>query len=166
MSAARNLVWFSRVLRVTNAGIAGPYVVFAKVHGEAFTAFLVLGESPGLSCGAPKRKMGLRVSPTASVVLEQVRIPRDHVLGEMGKGHRVAFSILNLGRIKLGFSSLGCAREALALAAVHSRERRQFGRRLGELPLVRAKLADMAARVFLLEGACVRVAGALDTCLP
>lgn len=151
---------------ITNAGLADLITVFAKTEEEGFTAFLVPGETPGLSAGPPEHKMGLRGSPTGQFVLDEVEIPRDHVLGELGKGHRVAFNVLNIGRLKLGFGSLGSAREALRHTARHANERHQFGHPLGRLGLVRAKLSRMAARLWALEAACLRVSTALDARIP
>ncbi len=151
---------------ITNAGIAGLYTVFARAEGDAFTAFVVPSEAPGVTPGRPESKMGLRGSLTAPLSLRDTPTPRGHLLGTLGKGHRVAFNALNLGRIKMGFGSLGASREALAQSACYAAERHQFGRPIGELQLVAAKLAGMASRVFLLEGVCHRVAGALDEALP
>jgi alkylation response protein AidB-like acyl-CoA dehydrogenase len=151
---------------ITNAGIAGLYVVFAQVPGEGFTAFVVPAEAPGLEPGRPEEKMGLRGSPTASLSLTDVRIPADHVLGEVGRGHRVAFAVLNLGRLKLGFDSFGCARETLRESLSYAASRRQFGQALVDLGLIRAKLVEMAARAFLLEGVCVRTSRAIDAAVP
>ncbi len=147
---------------ITNAGIAGLYTVFAKIDGEQLTAFLVRGEQEGVSTGALEKKMGLRGSPTASVTFEGVEVHEDHVLGELGKGHRVAFNVLNLGRLKLGFDALGCAREALSESCRYAAERRQFGRPIGSFELIADKLAAMAARVFTLEGVCLRLARSHD----
>ncbi len=151
---------------ITNAGIAGLYTVFAKVDGEAFTAFAVPGEADGVTTGLPERKMGLKGSITASLTLDGVRVPADHVIGEVGKGHRVAFNTLNLGRMKLGFGALGYMRDALAMSASYAAERRQFGRPIGEFGLIRAKLAEMAARTFLVQGVAFRTARSLDAALP
>ncbi len=151
---------------ITNAGIAGLYTVFAKVDGEAFTAFVVAAETPGVTAGPAEKKMGLRGSPTASVSFEGVEIPHHHVIGEVGAGHRVAFNILNVGRMKLAFGSLGYGREALRLAATHAAVRRQFGRPIGELELIREKLADMAARLFALEATALRTSRSVDRGLP
>lgn len=146
---------------ITNAPIAGLYTVFAKVDG-AFTAFSVPAETPGLVADPPEHKMGLRGSPTSSVVLDDVRVPKGNVLGEVGKGHHVAFNTLNVGRMKLGFVSLGFAREALRLAREHASTRRQFGVPIGEFDLVRDKLARMAADTFVLEAVSLRVTRSLD----
>lgn len=151
---------------ITNGGIAGLYTVFAKVDGEAFTAFLVPAERPGVVAGPPEKKMGLKGSPTASLRLDSVRVPADHVLGEVGAGHRVAFNILNIGRMKLGFGSLAYGREALRLAASYAAERRQFGKPICEFQVIRTKLAEMAARLFSLEGAAFRTARSMDDELP
>ncbi len=151
---------------ITNAPIAGLLTVFAQLEGEGVTAFVVPGDAPGVTAGPLEHKMGMRGSPTASVTFEAVTVPTDHVLGEVGKGHRVAFNILNIGRIKLGFGSLGCARDAISHAAVYAMERKQFGRPIGEFGLIRDKLAEMAAAVFLLDGVCLRLARALDGRLP
>ncbi len=151
---------------ITNAGLADLVTVFARTEADGFTAFLVPGETGGLSGGALEHKMGLRGSPTGQILLDEARVPADHVLGEPGKGHRVAFNVLNVGRLKLGFGSLGSATEALGATARHARERHQFGAPLGALALVRAKLARMAARLWVLRATCLRISRALDARLP
>ncbi len=150
---------------ITNAGIAGLYTVFAQVGGDRLTAFLVRGEQPGVVPGAFEHKMGLRGSPTASVTFEGVEVAAGHVLGEIGKGHRVAFNVLNLGRLKLGFDAVGCAREALAESCRYAAQRRQFGRPIGSFGLIRDKLAAMAARIYALESVCLRLARSHDRAL-
>ncbi len=150
---------------VTNGGIAGLYTVFAKVDG-ALTAFLVPAETPGLVPGRPEHKLGLRGSPTTPVALDGVHVPEEQVIGRVGGGHRVAFDILTLGRLSLGWGSLGVARAILTEAAAYAAERQQFGRPIGEFGLVRTKLATMAARTQLLEGFCLRVARDVDARAP
>ena len=151
---------------VTNAGLAGLFTVFARVEGQGFTAFAVPAETPGVVVGAPEHKMSVRGSPTAPVIFEGARVPADHVIGPVGGGHRVAFPILTLGRLKLGFTAAGAAREALRLAAAYAAERRQCGRPIAEFELVRAKLAHMSARVGALEACCERLAAHIDAQAP
>ncbi|MCF6192208.1 MAG: acyl-CoA dehydrogenase family protein, partial [Candidatus Hydrothermae bacterium] len=129
---------------ITNAGFADLFVVFAKVDGEAFTAFLVERDTPGLTIGPEERKMGIKGSSTCPLYLDKVRIPANAVLGEIGKGHRIAFGILNIGRYKLGVAALGAAKYALKEAQQYARERVQFGRPIAEFPLIQQKLGEMA----------------------
>ena len=147
---------------ITNAGIADVFVVFAKVDGEAFTAFIVDRETPGLEIGGEEQKMGVKGSSTRSLFFEQARVPADRLLGEVGKGHRVAFNILNLGRFKLGASCVGSAKHALQQATAYALERKQFGRPIAEFGLVRQKLAQMAARLYAAESMVYRTGGLVD----
>jgi alkylation response protein AidB-like acyl-CoA dehydrogenase len=143
----------------TNAGFADLFTVFAKVDGERFTAFLVERATPGLSLGREERKMGLRGSSTRRVVLENAPVPVENVLGEVGKGHRVALYPLNLGRFNIGASALGSCKEIVGTAARYAKQRVQFGRPIARFGLIRHKLAEMAVRVFVLESMVYRTAG-------
>ncbi len=163
--SAQGFVLHGQKQFVTNGGVAGLYTVFAKVDG-ALTAFLVPAETPGLVPGRPEHKMGLRGSPTTPVALDGVEVPAEHVIGRVGGGHRVAFDILTLGRMSLGWGSLGVARTILRQSARYAAERKQFGRPIGDFGLVRTKLATMAARTRLLESLCLRVARDLDARAP
>jgi alkylation response protein AidB-like acyl-CoA dehydrogenase len=127
-----------------------------------FTAFLVERGTPGLSFGAEERKMGIKGSSTRQVILENVRIPAANVLGEVGKGHKIAFSILNLGRLKLAAGAVGGVKEMLRLGAVYAQEREQFGRPIARFGLIQEKLGAMAARAYSLESAVYRLVGEVD----
>jgi alkylation response protein AidB-like acyl-CoA dehydrogenase len=147
---------------ITNAGFADVIIVFAKVDGEKFTAFIVDRDTPGLSIGAEEKKMGIRGSSTCAVILEDARVAAENVLGEIGRGHVVAFNILNVGRFKLGASTVGGCKVALAHAVPYVKQRQQFGRPLSDFGLIRAKIADIAARTYVSESMVYRTAGLLD----
>jgi alkylation response protein AidB-like acyl-CoA dehydrogenase len=146
---------------ITNGGIADLYTVFAKVDGQ-FTAFLVERSWPGVSVGAEERKMGLKGSSTTAVYFDNVRVPAENVLGEVGRGHLVAFTILNLGRLHLAAAAQGQCREALTHSLRYARERRAFGRPIGDFGLIRHKLAEMAVRMFANESLLYRLAGEIQ----
>ena len=124
---------------ITNGGIADLFTVFAKVGGEQFTAFLVERAWAGVSVGAEEKKMGLKGASTTPVYFDSVRVPVENVLGEVGRGHVVAFHILNLGRLHLAAFAHGECREALGHSIRYARERRAFGRTIGEFGLIRHK---------------------------
>jgi alkylation response protein AidB-like acyl-CoA dehydrogenase len=147
---------------ITNAGFADLFIVFAKIDGEQFTAFLVPRDSPGVSVGAEEKKMGIKGSSTRSLILQNARIPKDNLLGEAGKGHVIAFNILNVGRFKLGAGAVGGAKVALEDATRYASERVQFGRPIAQFPLIQGKLGSMAARIYGGESAVYRTAGLLD----
>lgn len=147
---------------ITNAAFADLFTVFAKIDGKHFSAFLVERDMPGLSIGKEEKKMGLKGTSTAQVILDNVRVPVENLLGEPGKGHKIAFNVLNIGRLKLAATVLGAAKNALAEAAGYAGERKQFGRKLEEFGAMREKLADMSARIFSAEALLYRVAGLLD----
>lgn len=128
---------------ISNAGFADLFTVFAQIDGKEFTAFLVERNTPGLSLGAEEHKMGIKGSSTMRVILDNARIPLDNLLGEPGQGHRIAFSILNIGRLKLAAGAIGGARQMLRLASGYAREREQFGVPIGSFGLIKEKLADM-----------------------
>jgi alkylation response protein AidB-like acyl-CoA dehydrogenase len=147
---------------ITNAGFADVYIVFAKVDGEAFTAFIVERGFPGVSIGEEEHKMGLHASSTAPVILQDARVPAANVLGEIGRGHKVAFNVLNYGRLKLGASTAGGARAALAEATAYAAQRRQFDQPIATFGAVRTKLATMALRIYTLESLMIRTADLID----
>ncbi|HEY8498029.1 MAG TPA: acyl-CoA dehydrogenase family protein [Limnochordales bacterium] len=147
---------------ITNAGFADLFVVYARVGGERFTAFLVEAGSPGLSLGPEEDKLGIRGSSTRAVFLDRVHVPAANVLGEVGRGHVVAFGVLNVGRFKLAAGSLGSGKAAMAVAAAYAEGRQQFGRAIAEFGLVQEKLARMAVRLYALESMVYRTAGLLD----
>lgn len=150
---------------ITNAGFADLFTVYAKVDGEAFSAFLVERDTPGLSIGAEEEKMGLHGASTCPVTLDGVVVPADALLGEIGKGHRIAFNVLNVGRFKLGAACLGGMRPALAIATRYAVERTAFGKKLAEFPLIGAKLAAIAARTYAVESSVYRIGGLLESSL-
>lgn len=147
---------------ITNSGFADVFCVFAKVDGEKFSAFIVPGDSDGLSTGAEEKKMGIKGSSTRMLVLEDVRIPEENLLGQIGKGHKIAFNILNIGRFKLGVAMGGLGKHALGLATKYAQERVAFGQSISEFGAIREKLANMAAELYALESMYYRVAGYLD----
>jgi alkylation response protein AidB-like acyl-CoA dehydrogenase len=147
---------------ITNAGSADVIIVFAKIDGEQFTAFVVDRDTPGLTIGPEERKMGLKGSSTCAVILEGAKVPVRNVLGEIGRGHVVAFNILNVGRFKLGAGTVGGCKVVLEHAVPYVTQRQQFGRPLSDFGLIRAKIADIAARTFVAESMVYRTAGLLD----
>ena len=149
-------------LWISNGGFADLYVVFAKVDGEHFTAFLVPRATPGVTPGREEHKMGLHGSSTTPLVLQGARVGADAVLGAVGRGHKVAFTVLNYGRFKLGAMTVGGTRQAVEAAATYAAHRRQFGRPLADFGAIRMKLSEMAARLYAAESALYRVAGSLD----
>jgi alkylation response protein AidB-like acyl-CoA dehydrogenase len=152
-------------LYITNAGFADLFIVYAKVDGEHFTGFIVEKGAPGFSIGPEEHKMGIKGTSTCPLFFEDVRIPVDNVLGAIGKGHQIAFNILNIGRFKLGAACLGTSKEAIELAAAYANTRKQFGRTIASYPLIGAKLADMNIRTFVLESMVYRTAGWIDSML-
>ncbi len=147
---------------ITNASFADVFTVFAKVDGEKFTAFLVDRTIPGLTIGPEEHKMGIRGSSTCALTFEDMKIPADRVLGEIGKGHKIAFNILNIGRIKLGVGTIGGCKYALELAARYAKERQQFGKPIAAFGLVSIKLAEMAIISFVGETMGYRTTGMID----
>ncbi|MEN9447111.1 MAG: hypothetical protein RJA25_401 [Bacteroidota bacterium] len=143
---------------ITNAGFADLFTVFAKIDGKEFTAFLVEKGTPGLNLGAEEDKMGIKGSSTRQVFFENCRIPVENMLGERGKGHLIAFNILNIGRYKLGATALGGAREAFNQAVTYAQERTQFGKSINTFGAIQHKIAEMAIQLFALEVATYRCA--------
>ncbi len=150
---------------ITNAHFADLFTVFAKVDGEKFTAFLVEKDFPGFSVGAEEKKMGIRGSSTAPLILNDCKVPVENVLGDIGKGHIIAFNILNVGRFKLGASCTGGARSSLAHAIAYAKERKAFGKTISDFGLIREKLAQMAAWLYASESMVYRTVGMMDTAL-
>ncbi len=150
---------------ITNGGFADVYIVFAKLDGEHFTAFIVERSSPGVSTGKEEHKMGLHGSSTTPLILQDVLVPERNLLGEIGKGHKVAFNVLNYGRFKLGAMCVGAAKLAIAEAAQYAAQRRQFGRPIATFGAIRYKLAEMTVRAFGVESMLYRTAGLIDATL-
>jgi len=147
---------------ITNGGFADVIVVFAKVDGELFTAFIVDRAFGGVTSGPEEHKMGLHGSSTTALLLQDVVVPAANVLGEVGRGHKVAFNVLNFGRFKLGAMCLGGAKAAIANAARYAAERRQFGQAIAAFGAIRHKLGEMTARTYALESLMFRTAALLD----
>ena len=147
---------------ITNAGFADVFIVFAKIDGDKFSAFIVEKGTPGFSLGAEEHKMGIRGSSTCALVFEDARVPVENLLGEPGKGHKIAFNILNIGRLKLGVGCVAGCRGALQLAVEYGRDRKAFGQAITEFGLVREKLARMAALVYVGEAMSYRTTGLID----
>jgi alkylation response protein AidB-like acyl-CoA dehydrogenase len=150
---------------VTNGGIADLYIVFAKVNGEKFSAFIVERGFPGVSAGAEEHKMGIRGSSTTPLNLENVPVPVENVLGEIGKGHRIAFNILNVGRLKLGAGCVGGCKYLLAEALKWAKEREAFGRKIADFGMIKEKLGDMVARTYAAESVSYRTTGMIEALL-
>jgi len=152
---------------ISNGGIADLYTVFAQAGGDKFTAFLVERVWPGVSPGAEEKKMGLKGSSTTAVFFDNVKVPVENVLGEIGRGHIVAFNILNIGRLTLAVSAHGKCRYTLAGAIRYAQERRAFGRSISEFGLIQHKLAEMAVRMYANESMAYRLIGHIqDSGLP
>ena len=147
---------------ITNGGFADLIIVFAKVDGEYFSAFIVERAAGGVSSGKEEHKMGLHGSSTTPVLLQEARVPAANLLGEIGKGHKVAFNVLNFGRLKLGAMCTGGARYAIGEAARYAASRRQFGQPIAAFGAIRHKLGEMTARLYALEALMYRTAGLID----
>jgi alkylation response protein AidB-like acyl-CoA dehydrogenase len=147
---------------ITNGGFADLFLVFAKVDGEHFTAFIVERAFPGVANGHEEHKMGLHGSSTTPIVLTDARVPAENVLGEIGRGHKIAFNVLNGGRLKLAATCMGAAKAAIAEAAAYATARRQFGQPIASFGAIQDKLGAMAIRAFGVESALFRVAGLVD----
>jgi len=147
---------------ITNSAFADLFTVFARIDGKHFSAFLVEKGYEGFSVGAEERKMGLKGSSTTPLALQDVKVPVENLLGEAGKGHKIAFNVLNVGRLKVATQTLGMSKAAFGEAASYAAQRKQFGRAIGEFGAIREKLADMAAAIFASESVVYRVAGLLD----
>ena len=150
---------------ITNGGFADLFTVFAKVDGEKLTAFLVEKTFPGCKPGNEEHKMGIHGSSTTPVFLENCKVPKENVLHEIGRGHIVAFNVLNAGRFTLGASCVGGAKHVLAIASKYSKERKAFGKQIGEFGLMREKLAEMAIQIFAVESMIYRSAGYMEAAM-
>jgi alkylation response protein AidB-like acyl-CoA dehydrogenase len=150
---------------ITNAGFADLFTVFAKIDGEKFSAFLVERGFPGFSTGAEEHKMGIRGSSTCPVILNDCKVPVENLLGEIGKGHVIAFNILNVGRFKLGAMCVGGARVSIESAVSYAKQRKAFGKTIGDFGLVREKIANMATLIYVGESLVYRTVGMMDELL-
>ncbi|MGD0869337.1 MAG: acyl-CoA dehydrogenase family protein [Bryobacteraceae bacterium] len=150
---------------ITNSGFADLFTVFAKVDGEKFSAFLIERHTPGFSIGAEEHKLGIRGSSTCPLILADCQVPVENLLGEIGKGHHIAFNILNIGRFKLGAACVGGARNGLQDAIGYAKERKAFGKTIAEFGLIQEKLAESAAGVYAGESMVYRTIGMIDAAL-
>ncbi|HEV2197177.1 MAG TPA: acyl-CoA dehydrogenase family protein [Candidatus Acidoferrum sp.] len=147
---------------ITNGGFADVYIVFAKVGGEKFTAFIVERTFPGFKPGNEEHKMGIHGSSTTPIFLENCKVPKENVLHEIGRGHIVAFNILNAGRFTLGASCVGGAKNVLTTSSKYSKERKAFGKQIGDFGMMREKLAEMAIQILAVESMVYRSAGNIE----
>ena len=150
---------------ITNAGFAEVFIVFAKVDGEKFTAFIVERDFPGVSIAPEEHKMGLQGSSTCAVNLEDARVPVENVLGEIGKGHRIAFNILNIGRLKLGVGAITGSKRLTSIATDYAKQRHQFGVPISSFGLIKHKLAEMAIRAYVADCMTYRTVGMIEDAL-
>ena len=150
---------------ISNAGIADLFTIFAKIDGEQFSAFLVEAGTPGLTIGKEEHKLGIRGSSTCPLVLTDCKVPVANLLGQAGKGHHIAFNILNVGRYKLAVSAIGGARHSLREGIRYAKERMAFGKPITSFGLVQEKIADSAAGIYATEAVVYRVVGAIDVAL-
>jgi alkylation response protein AidB-like acyl-CoA dehydrogenase len=153
-----------RKMWITNGGFADLFTIFAKVDGTKLTGFLV-ERGMGVVSGPDEHKLGLDGSSTTELILDGVHVPVGNVLGTIGEGHKVAFNTLNLGRVKLGSRNLSCAKHALANATQYARERKQFGKAIGEFGMIQHKLAEMSIRCFVGDAMVYRTLGDVDRAL-
>lgn len=149
---------------ISNGGEADLYTVFAKIDGakEKFTAFLVERSYPGVKPGQEEKKMGVKGASTTAIFLDNVHVPVENVLGEIGRGHIIAFNVLNLGRLKLGPFAVGASKYVIGLCAKYANDRRAFGKAIGEFGMIRHKLAEMSIRTFATESISYRMAGMIE----
>jgi alkylation response protein AidB-like acyl-CoA dehydrogenase len=147
---------------ITNASWADVIVTYAKIDGEHFTAFIVERGTPGVSIGPEEHKMGIKGSSTCSVIFEDAKVPVENLLHKVGKGHQVAFNILNIGRYKLGAGCVGACKLALELSAKYAQERQQFNMPIAKFGLIKNKIADMNIRTYVSESLCYRIGGLIQ----
>ena len=161
----RHYVLNGEKMWITNAGFADLFTVFAKVDGDKFSAFLVEKTFPGISIGGEEHKLGIRGSSTCPVILNDCQVPAENLLGEIGKGHVIAFNILNVGRFKLGAMCVGGGRVSLENAIAYAKQRKAFGKVIADFGLVREKLANMATLLYVGESLVYRTVGMMDVAL-
>ena len=150
---------------ISNSGFANLFTVFAKVDGEKFTAFLIERDTPGFAVGKEEHKLGIRGSSTCPLILTDCKVPAENLLGEIGKGHHIAFNILNIGRFKLGAACVGGARNALRNGIQYAKERKAFGKSISEFGLIQEKIAESAVGVYVGESLTYRTIGMIDAAL-
>ncbi len=147
---------------ITNAGFADILITFAKVDGDKFTCFIIDTKSPGFTSGQEEEKIGIKGSSTRALFLDNVKVPKENILGEIGKGHYIAFNILNVGRFKLCAMTTGGAKRFSSLSVNYANERKQFGKQISSFGAIKYKLAEQAIRIFVAESATMRTSGLLN----
>lgn len=147
---------------ITNSGFADIFVVYAKIDGEKFSAFIVERQYEGVSTGPEEKKMGIKASSTRQLILEDVHVPVENLLGEVGRGHVIAFNILNIGRYKLAVGAVGGMKSAIATSVKYAKERKQFGTAIANFPLIQKKLAEMNIATYVAESMSYRTTGEID----
>lgn len=147
---------------ITNAGFADIFTVFAQVDGDKFTGFILEKGMPGLTFGAEEKKLGIKGSSTRMVFMENVTVPVENMLGELGKGHLIAFNVLNIGRFKLGASTLGASKMLVKVSSEYALEREQFSKKIAEFGAIQHKIAEQTLRCFITESVVYRVAQAIQ----
>jgi butyryl-CoA dehydrogenase len=150
---------------ISNSGFADLFIVFAKIDGEKFSAFIIERGTPGLSIGAEEHKLGIRGSSTCPLILSDCKVPVENLLGEAGKGHHIAFNVLNIGRFKLGAACLGGARQSLQSGIAYAKERKAFGKAIAEFGMIQEKLAECATGLYAGECLTYRTVGMIDAAL-
>ncbi len=150
---------------ITNGGFADVYVVFLKIDGTRFTAMIVERDTPGFTQGREEHKLGIRGSSTTPLIFEDCKVPVGNVLGEIGKGHKIAFNILNVGRLKLAAFGIGGMKHVLQTGVEYAAQRKQFGRAIAEFGLIREKLGRAAAHIYAAEAMTYRASGAIDAAI-
>ncbi|WLR50491.1 acyl-CoA dehydrogenase family protein [Bacillus tianshenii] len=147
---------------ITNSAFADVFIVYAKIDGEHFTAFIVERDYEGVSTGPEEKKMGIKSSSTRTLIMEDAKVPKENVLGEIGKGHVIAFNILNVGRYKLAVGSIGASKRAMELSVKYANERKQFQQPIAKFPLIQEKLANMASKLYAMESSVYRTVGLFE----
>ncbi len=147
---------------ISNGSFADVIVVFAKVDGDKFTGFIVERSYTGVSSGNEEHKLGIKGSSTSTIILENAMVPVENVLGEIGKGHKIAFNILNIGRFKLGAASVGGGKNIIPIAIKYANERKQFNKSISEFGLIKHKIAEMSIKTYVCESMTYRTSGLID----
>ncbi|MDA1476353.1 acyl-CoA dehydrogenase family protein [Bacillus changyiensis] len=147
---------------ITNSAFADVFVVYAKIDGEHFSAFIVEKDYPGVSTGPEEKKMGIKGSSTRTLILDQVQVPKENLLGEPGKGHVIAFNILNIGRYKLAVGTIGASKRVIELSAAYANQRRQFKTPISRFSLIGEKIANMASKLYAMESSVYRTVGLFE----
>src|SRR4051812_18670418 len=147
---------------ITNSAFADVFIVYAKIDGEHFSAFIVEKDFPGVSTGLEEKKMGIKSSSTRTLILQDALVPKENLLGEIGKGHVIAFNILNIGRYKLGVGAVGASKRAFDVTVQYTNQRQQFKQSISQFNLTKEKLATMAARVYAAESSVYRTVGLFE----